>query len=181
MTINPTPTASTPQPKRILGLSYTEIGILAVLLCVGCVIVGAIFRTFITRTFLSAVPEAVQQTTRPNYKQMLEANGFVYNTNDSYGDPVYVSSCGCVATIKPNSMGFGVYYDPNNDCPIKDLGAIISIMYPSEVFDFIVSNMNSAIVQDTTVHGTASGYDINIDFDRNGNKLIMVIRDPPLP
>ena len=50
-------------------------------------------------------------------------------------------------------------------------------MYPSEVFDFVVANMNSVIVKDTTVHGTAAGYDINIDFDPYNPKLIMTIED----
>jgi hypothetical protein len=42
------------EKKRFLGLTYTEIGILAILLCVGCVLVGVIFRTFIARNLLSS-------------------------------------------------------------------------------------------------------------------------------
>jgi len=178
MTTELTPTALKPQPKRILGLSYTEIGILSVLLCVGCILVGAIFRTFVIRNSPASEPQVIQQKSRPNYQQMLENNGFSYSMNDADGDPIYSSPCGCVVTVKSDYVGFAAYYDPNNDCPIKDLGAIVSTMYPSEVFDYILSNMNSVIVNDTTVHGTAAGYDIKIDFDPYNPKLVIVIKEP---
>lgn len=120
-------------------------------------------------------PTAVR---RPNYRQMLEANGFVYYANDDEGNPIYVSPCGCVAIVAQDHVGFAAKYYPDNQCPIEDMGAIIRIMYPSEVMDFIASNMNEVIVKDTTVHGTAAGYRINIDFDPYDPKLIMTIEDP---
>jgi hypothetical protein len=98
--------------------------------------------------------------------------------NDENGDPIYVSPCGCVVTVKQNYVGFAAKYYPDNQCPIVDMGTIIRIMYPSDVIDFIVSNMNEVIVKDTTVHGTAAGYRINIDFDPYDPKLIMTIEDP---
>lgn len=169
------------QPKQLWGLSYTEIGIIVVLLCVICSLLGFLARGLISRTLSELTSEnnsSPTQKARPNYKQMLEANGFAYYTDNEEGDPIYVSPCGCVATVNPSYMGFAANYDPNNDCPIRDMGAIISVMYPSEVFDFVVANMNSVIVQDTTVHGTAAGYRINIDFDPYDPKLIMTIEDP---
>jgi len=117
------------------------------------------------------------QKTRPNYRQMLEANSFVYSMNDGDGDPIYVSPCGCVATVKPDYIGFGVYVTDDN-CPIEDLGAIVTVMYPSGVFDFIISNMNSAVVQDILVQGTAAGYKISMDFDRTDFVLTIIVYEP---
>lgn len=117
--------------------------------------------------------------TRPDYKRILEANGFVYRMNAENGDPIYVSPCGCVVTVNPDYVGFAAKYYPDNQCPIEDMGAIIRIMYPPEVIDFIVSNMNAVISEDTTVHGTAAGYRINIDFDPYDPKLIITIEDHP--
>jgi len=167
---------SQPKPKAILGMSYSEIGIIIVLLCVGCVLVGVIFRTLLTRNFPASASST--QITSPNYKQILEANGFTYVQNDSESNPIYTSSCGCLATVKSSdTMGFGVYYDPNNDCPMQDLGAIISVMYPSEVFDFIMSNFNSVIVQDKTINDIVGNFAVSMDFDRVNYMLILVIRN----
>jgi hypothetical protein len=97
---------------------------------------------------------------------------------DDDGDPIYTSTCGCVITLKSEYTGFGVYYDSDDDCAMQDLGKIIGTMYPDEVFDFIVSNMNSVIVADGMAQGTPAGYSVKLDFDRTDYKLILVIKDP---
>lgn len=132
---------------------------------------------FSARNSMQEINSLPTTATRPNYGQMLEANRFAYTKNDGEGDPMYVSPCGCLATVKQDYVGFGAYYDPNNTCAIEDMGAIISIMYPSSVFDFIYSNMNSAIVQDQIVDGVVAGHSISMDFDQSDNKLVIVIRD----
>ena len=94
--------------------------------------------------------------------------------DDKAGDPVYVSSCGCVATVKPHHMGFGVLTE-GKECAMQDLGEIIRIMYPSDVSDFIVSNAQSVIIDDKLIQGVAAGYNVAMDFDPVEYQLLIVI------
>lgn len=50
---------STPEPKRIFGLSYVEMGILVVLLCIGCVFVAIILTKVFAPTEISLPPHTV--------------------------------------------------------------------------------------------------------------------------
>lgn len=173
---------STPQPKQIWGISYQEIGIIVVLLCVICGLLGFLARGLISRKLSELTSEnnpSPTQKARPNYQQMLEANGFEYLTTDNEGNRSYVSSCGAIATVKPNSVGFAVSHSPDNNCAAKDLGAIISIMYPSEVFDYVAMAMNSLKGYDQIMRGTAAGYDISVVITEYEYTLAIIIRDPP--
>ncbi|MBV6400515.1 MAG: hypothetical protein CNIPEHKO_00805 [Anaerolineales bacterium] len=183
------PVSATPQPKATQQQSGSQrkpkqsnllFGILALLglLWFACIF-AAVTWMFPDSTASNVpsqqnnpIPTAVR---RPNYRQMLEDNGFVYYQNDAEGDPIYVSPCGCVVTVKPDYLGFAAYVT-DDDCPIEDMGRIISIMYPPEVLDFIVANMD-VVSKDTIAQGTAAEHEIVMDFDRVDYKLVIIIRD----
>jgi hypothetical protein len=120
------------------------------------------------------IPTKIQ---RPDYERMLGANGFVYLMRDGEGNPSYVSPCEAVATVKSDSVGFAAS-NSDTSCAAKDIGAIISIMYPSEVFDFVFTAMNSLNGFDQVVTGKAVGYDISVTITEYEYTLVVIIRDP---
>lgn len=117
-------------------------------------------------------PTSLQDSNR---SQILESYGFRYSMVDGNGDPTYVSPCGSIVTLKASYTGFAARYDPSNLCPMQEMGTAISALYPPEVFDFIVDNMNSVIVGDSVIHKSVKGYDIIIDFSRTEFMLLITI------
>ena len=167
--------------KPASGSNRLEIILVGIFACLVFAVLGLLATRFLfgTSSASDTIPSATltPSVSRPNYKKMLVANGFVHRMDDNGGDPIYASTCGCVVTVKSEYVGFGVYVTDDN-CAIEDLGKIISTMYPDDVFDFMIANMNSVIVDDKIVQGTPVGYNVKMDFDRTDYKLIMVIKDP---
>lgn len=118
------------------------------------------------------------QRTRPDYKQMLEANGFVYSLSDNEGNPSYVSPCGAVATVKRDAVGFAANHSSDNTCALEEIGAAISEMYPSEVFDCVVTSINLLNEYDQLITRSAVGYDISVSITEYENMLVIIVRDP---
>jgi hypothetical protein len=183
-TTSPSGVEQSPAPiqKSASGSSRLEVILVVIFSCMVMAFVGLLARGFLARNFTTSNSLRAEPTTtfvsRVDYKRILAANGFAYRMDDGDGDPIYTSDCGCIVTLKSEYIGFGVYYDSDGDCAMQDLGKIIREMYPVDVFDFIISNMNSVIGDDEMAQGTPAGYNVKIDFDRTDYKLIMVIKDP---
>lgn len=173
------------EPRRIMGLGYIGLAIVAILLCGGCVIVGGVgaflaVKASVPPTPTLPPPPTATEMVGRDYRQILENNGLTYSSDDDDGDPIYVSSCGLVATVKQDYVGYAAKYDPNDSdsCAVEDLGATISTIYPPEVFDYILNNMEQAMGSEEIVEGTAAGHSISLFFDQADYIVLVIIRDP---
>jgi hypothetical protein len=175
-----------PPRKSEKGNSPIVAFAIIVVIAFACVVVTAVF----TSSSYSSKKNNLQQQSnplpttpisttisRPNYRQMLETNGFEYQMDDEDGYPIYLSFCGCVATVKPEYIGFAVYAE--DECAVQELGAITSVMYPSEVSDFILDKIDEVVMLDTSVRGKAVGHNIVMHFDQYDYKLRIVIDNAP--
>lgn len=158
---------TTSEQKRLLAM-------LAMLLCIGVIAAGVLVKALAPRSFLIFASPTPRP--RPNYSQILEANGFVFHENDGAGDPIYIGRCGCIVIVNPDHVGFGAEYSPGFDCPMQELGAIINVMYPSEVLDFISKNLKAVMVKKKLVEGKAAGFEIAMIF--NKDIMTVTIKDP---
>jgi hypothetical protein len=123
-------------------------------------------------------PPVPTQRTRPDYDQLLKANGFKYVMSDKDGNPSYSSPCGVTAVVRPDSVGFVVSNSDDNTCATNEVGRIIRVMYPSEVFDFVITGLNSLNKFDQVDNGTAVGYTISVALTEYEHTLMIIIRDP---
>lgn len=126
---------------------------------------------------LTDTPPTLAQRTSPNYGQMLFDNGFSFVMTDNAGNPSYISPCGTTAVVHSDYVGF-IAPRSGTDCATENLGAIISVMYPLSVFDFVVTAMSSLNEFDQTITGTASGYTVTVTITGSNHELIVIIRDP---
>lgn len=173
--VQPAPTPqSKPKNSNVLILSLSAISI-TVIICVCLIGLSWLRSPSSTSQIANTVPT---QRTRPDYKSMLEDNGFVYSMSDNQGNPSYVSPCGAMATVRSNGMGFIADYGSGNTCAMEDLGAIISLMYPSEVFDSVVTSVNLLDGFDQMITRTAVGYKVSVVLTSYDNSVIIVIIDP---
>jgi hypothetical protein len=189
---NPAPSTAPPKPvqqpvsqakpKKNNSLVFILVGISLLGLCL-IFVCGIALLFFPNQIKLSNLSQPTNspptQKARTDYVSLLLANGFRYTTDDGDGNPIYVSSCGLLVTVKPGYTGFVSQYNPENDnCAAKDMGRIISIMYPSEVFNFVFTNMSSLKRYDEMITGTAVGYKISVALTEYGKTYAVIISDP---
>jgi hypothetical protein len=161
------------QKKNLLIPILAVIGLLCVV-CVG----GGVLLGLISNASSSQNNPVPAQKTRPNYTQMLETNGFTYVMSDNDGNPSYSSACDAVAVVRADSVGFVVSHSSDNNCATADIGRVISIMYPSEVFDTTFTSINSIDGFDQMLTRTAAGYKITVVITEYESTLIIAIYDP---
>ena len=152
----------------IIGLSVAAISIICM-----CAIV--LINSNPTNSTSNPIPT---QRVRTNYRQMLESNGFTYFMSDNEGNPSYSSPCGAVALVKPDSVGFVVSHSSENNCATEDIGRIIDVMYPSEVFDCVITTMNLLDGFDQMLTREAVGYKVTAAITEYEHTLVVVIYDP---
>ena len=167
-----------PQKKNSLIPLLAVIGLLGIV-CI-CGIALLVFPAFVNSSVSSQQNNPVPvQKTRPNYAQMLETNGFTYSMSDNEGNPSYTSPCGAAAIVKPDNVGFIVDdLSSDRDCATADIGRIIGVMYPSEVFDCVVTTIALLDGFDQMLTRTAVGYKITVAVTEYEHTLVVIIFDP---
>jgi hypothetical protein len=75
-------------------------------------------------------------------------------------------------------VGFVVSHSSENNCASEDIGAIVSIMYPSEVFDCVITTINLLDGFDQMITRTAVGYEVSAVITEYEYTLIVIIYDP---
>ena len=163
-----------PQKKNSLILILAVIGLLGIV-CIGGIAL-LVFPVIVNSSASSQQNNPVPtQKARPNYAQMLETNGFTYDMSDNEGNLTYSSPCGAIAVVKPDSVGFVVSHSSDNKCAAADMGRIISVMYPPEVFDSVFTTMNLLDGFDQMLTRTAVGYKFSVVITEYEHTLVVII------